>query len=395
MANTLTSVIPTIFAKAMLALRPYVGLPRLVNTDFSRESAMRGSTISIPIASAGTVKTVSPSSTPGTADDSTMAAAQVVLDQWKYVDFVLTDKDVANMEAETNFIPPVMSEKLKTLTNDINSYIGGLLRGCYNSVGVPATTPFASSSDLLVDARKLLTDTYTPPDNRFGLFDSAAAAKMLKLAEFKNQYQSGDPNVMMKGLLGEKFGFQLYENQNVYSFDGTTLSAGALTVNGVNAIAAGSTDGGRNGTISLAKATNTGTLTAGTVFTIAGFTQQYVVTTTTALSVGNTTVPIAPALKLATAGSEVVTIVAASLNPDSVLNFVAHRDAIAFASRVPKDLDVPGLTGGSVSIPLTDPVSGVAFRLQAVRQHFQTAWFIDTLYGATLARPEMACRIEG
>ena len=40
-----------------------------------------------------------------------------------------------------------------------------------------------------------------------------------------------------------------------------------------------------------------------------------------------------------------------------------------------------------------DPVTGLVFRLQVVRMHFQTAWFIDVLYGGVLARPEMACRI--
>ncbi|TXH56573.1 MAG: hypothetical protein E6Q97_06055 [Desulfurellales bacterium] len=174
------------------------------------------------------------------------------------------------------------------------------------------------------------------------------------------------------------------------------MSAGAITVNGVNAANAGSTDGGRTGTISLAKASNTFALKKGHIFTIAGFSQQYVVTADVTLAVGNTTVSIAPALTAATAGSEVVTLLQAAGpgTTNHTMNLAFHRDAIAFASRIPADnvkLIQDSMPVKPIIVP--DPVTGLVFRLQVVRMHFQTAWFIDVLYGGVLARPEMACRI--
>jgi hypothetical protein len=396
MANTVNAIFPRIFAKAMLALRPYVGMPRLVNNNFKFEASQKGKTIQIPIASAGAVKNVSPGVTASAIDDSTVATADVTLDQWKYCDFQISDDDVDRCLVEENFVPPVMFEKLKALAIDINKYISGLAVGVYAAVGTPGTALFGSNPDLVVDARKLLSDMYCPDEDRRLVLDTTASAALLKTSVFRDASQSGDAAVVQRGRIGTKYGFDFYESQNVQSFTGGTVSAGAITVNGVNAINAGSTDGGRTGTISLAKATNTFALKKGHIFTIAGFSQQYVVTADVTLAVGNTTVSIAPALTAATAGSEVVTLLQAAGpgTTNHTMNLAFHRDAIAFASRIPADnvkLIQDSMPVKPIIVP--DPVTGLVFRLQVVRMHFQTAWFIDVLYGGVLARPEMACRI--
>jgi len=95
----------------------------------------------------------------------------------------------------------------------------------------------------------------------------------------------------------------------------------------------------------------------GDVFTIAGNTQQYVVTTVSedTPSANETTVGISPALAANVADGAVVTFVGSH-----VANLAFHREAFAFASRPLLDLETPG----SIIQPLTDPVSGLAMRLR-------------------------------
>jgi hypothetical protein len=92
----------------------------------------------------------------------------------------------------------------------------------------------------------------------------------------------------------------------------------------------------------------------GDVFTIAGNTQQYTVTSVTTGTPANaTTVGISPALAADAADGAVVTFVASH-----VANLAFHREAFAFASRPMLDLETPG----SIIQPLVDDVSGLAMR---------------------------------
>jgi hypothetical protein len=166
----------------------------------------------------------------------------------------------------------------------------------------------------------------------------------------------------------------------------TPLSAGNATANGAQVVGAGSTDQGRTGTVSIAKATNASALVAGDVLSFAGDPQTYVVLTAVSLIVGNTTVAIAPALQVAKTGGELVT-----LRASHVVNLAFHRDAFGFVSRPLQASSANTMEVMSVA----DPVSGVALRLEVVRQNKQTLFDFDVLYGAECVRPELAARLAG
>ena len=61
MANTITNILPKILARGLLALREQAVMPRLVNLDYSNESAQKGDTIDVPIPSSLTVSDTVPS----------------------------------------------------------------------------------------------------------------------------------------------------------------------------------------------------------------------------------------------------------------------------------------------------------------------------------------------
>jgi hypothetical protein len=80
-----------------------------------------------------------------------------------------------------------------------------------------------------------------------------------------------------------------------------------------------------------------------------------------------------------------------TLKAAHVVNLAFHRDAFAFVSRP--------LQSSSANIEemmsVVDPTSGVAIRLEVVRQNKQMLFDFDVLYGAACVRPELAARMAG
>jgi argininosuccinate lyase len=99
------------------------------------------------------------------------------------------------------------------------------------------------------------------------------------------------------------------------------------------------------------------------------------------------TLNISPPLKTALVGSEAVAVKASH-----AVNLAFHRDAIAFATRPLVD-QMDGL--GNIINTATDPVSGLALRLEISREHKRTRFSYDILYGATLVRADLAARLAG
>jgi hypothetical protein len=308
----------------------------------------------------------------------------VTLNQWKHSGFYLNDKEA------TAIVGGVKSRQAEAavaaLASFVNAFLLGLYKGVYGFTGTPGTTPFATTVVGLTANRAILNRQLAPMADRRMVLDVNAEANALGLPQFSSWQQVGDTKAIIEGTIGRRFGFDVAMDQQVPTHPSVPFTAGAVTVNGVNAVNAGSPDGGRTGTISLNKITNAGTLIQGDILTFAGDAQTYVVTAPVALIVGNTTVPIAPALQIARTGGEAVTLQAAH-----VVNLGFHRDAISFASR-----PLMATSANTVELlSIADPVSGLTLRMEAIRQNKQVFYDFDILFGAALVRPELAARLAG
>lgn len=392
MPNTLTPIMHKILARGLMALRQRVVMPSLVNTDWSLEFAKKGDTVNVPLSAPATVSDVTPAAVPPTPTSYAQASFALAVDQWKKSDFHLRDDELVKIDKDEHFMPLQTWEAFKALANNINQYIWSKYKLVYGFAGTPGTVPFsASATDVAaaVDSRKVLARQLCPPGQRYAVVDVNAEASALSLAAFRDASQSGKSEVVIEGRIGRFFGIDWMSDDHVPTHTSTALTAGAATANGAQAAGAGSTDNGRTGTVSIAKATNSAPLVAGDIISFAGFTQTYAVVTGVTLAVGNTTVTIAPALQNALAGGEAV-----SLKATHVVNLVFQRDAFCYATRPLLQTSVDLATGRQLAT-LSDPVSGLVFRLEVLSEYKQTAWELDVLYGADLVRPEFACRIAG
>ena len=384
MANTFTDLVPILLAQGLQVLRGATLMPRLVNTDYSNEPASQFDTINVWIPSAATVTDVVASAAPFQAPDASGVKVPIRLDKWRRSGFALTDKE------QEEIVGGYKTKRVQThvgkLADDVNAFLLSKYKRIYGFVGTPGTTPFATDVTAATSSRAVLNRQLAPLTERRFVMDVNAEANALGLQQFSSAEKVGTNTAIIEGTLGRRLGFDFGMDQQVPTHASTALTAGNATVNGAQAAGVGSTDGGRTGTVSVAKATNAAPLVAGDIITFAGDAQTYVVMADVTLSVGNTTVQIAPALQAAKAGGELMT-----LKASHVVNLAIHRDCIAFASRPLQKASANTLEMMSVS----DPISGLALRLEVVRQNKQTLFDFDILFGGECVRPELGCRVAG
>lgn len=385
MSQDLSNILDVLMAKAVQRLRSTCIMPRLVNTDFADTPSGVGDTINVVIPSSLGVSDVTAGPTQVTPNTYAPQKVGIPLSRWRKNGYFFTDKERGELSA----VGTVRQQDVAIgeLAEDVDAFILGLYTGVYGYVGAAGTTPFASDLTAAKSARTLLNKYKAPLAGRNMVLDPDAEGNAVILPNFVQANFAGDTGTIREGQIGHKLGMDWWMDQQVPTHTSTALSAGACTVNGVNAIGAGSTDGGRNGTVSIAKATNASDLVQGDILTIAGDSQTYVVTADTTLAVGNTSVPISPALVKATAGGETVTLAASH-----VVNLAFHRDAIAFASRRLSS-SVPSAQANTRVV--ADPVSGITLRMEMVRQYKQDYIEFDLLCGAAVVRPELITRIAG
>lgn len=385
MANDFTDIIPKVLAQAMIVLRYNTTMPRLVATDYGAEAAQKGSVIDVPIPPTIAVRDVTPSENQPSTPDIEIGTAQIPLSRWREAPFEMTDKEI--MEIKNDMIPMSVRAAAASLAEDINSYILEQYIDVYSFGGTPGTTPFTGSPATTTDATqasKRLTNQKAPRSLRRMVLDPDATANALELGAFQDASKSADPAVITEGSVGRKLGFDWYEDQQVPTHTAGTITTG-LTVTGAEAI------GSKSIQCTTAATTGACALLKGDIVTFAGDDQTYVLTAdaTQASPASSVDLLIEPGLVVATSGSEAVTV-----KGDHVVNLAFQRNAFAFASRPLQDVSRQ-IGMDTMMESITDPLTGLSMRLEVTRQHKQTLWSLDMLFGAACIRPELATRLAG
>jgi len=405
--NVLTNIVPKILARALLVLRSKCIMPRLVNSDYSSEAAKKGTTIDVPIPVAVETMPVVPleTHTDGDSVGITPGFVQVPLNNWvQNKPIHLTDKDMAEIDVNENFLPMQLEEAIKGLASDVNQDILAEYLGIYGFVGTAATTPFGTDVGVssATQVRKVLNKQKCPLTDRRGVLDYDAEANALDLSAFSDAEKIMSAVVKMEGEIGRKFGIDWVADDDIPLHTAGTLgTGGAVTITG--------TAGESTIQVNGEAANENETLLVGDVFTFADDTQTYVVKPGTEGASGYlaatgdnggytvpstpydlTAVVIAPALKTSP------TTKAFTPKGTHRVNLVFHRDAFAFATRSLDDANSLAKTlGGSQILSMQDAKTGLILRLEISRRHKLTCWEFDILWGTKLVRPELACRLAG
>lgn len=392
MSNSLNNDIDKILAMSLDVLRENCVMPRIVNTSYGADALAKGATVDIPVAGESTVRDATPGQVPNTSNVTNMTSTlkQISLNQFKDVEFAITDKELFEVR-EGDVLPRQIKSALKGLANTVDRYIFSKCTSFYNHVGTAGTTPFGTSGDIsdATNSRKMLNKYLAPLSDRYGLLDPDAEANALAQPAFYQAYLRGDTGGVIDGTLATKFGIDWVMSQNVPTHTNGTLSDGTAHKALINSasVAVGDTS------VAMDETTLTGTVKVGDLFTVNGDSQQYTITADATAASNAITVSFSPAAKVAWADNAQVTFVGDS-GGTFVDNLVFNSDAIAFASRPLQNLVLPGQAGAMIQT-VVDDVSGLAFTMEIVRQHHQTAMNISCLYGAEVIRPELGVRLLG
>ena len=400
MANSLLTI-DMITRKALEILENNLVITRNVNRQyddsFAVEGAKIGSTLRIRLPDRALV---SDGAALQTQDDNEQYTTLSVASQ-KHIGINFTSAELT-MQLD-DFADRVLKPRISQLASSIDADVANSFKYIGNSVGTPGTTP--STSLVLLQAQQKLNENAAGMSPRYATVNPAANAALIDgmkglfnpTSTISKQFKSG---LFGEGILGLD---EVSMSQSIKNFTtGTRQATGSTTSAAVTS----------EGATSISLTVNSGaTIKAGDVFTVAGCNAvnpqtrestgslfQFVVQSDVTASGTAVTVTVAPIYSAAHALATVDSLPASgqavvflgSASTGYAQNLVYHKDAIAFATA---DLLLPqGVDMASRAVH-----NGISMRV--VRQYDinndRMPCRVDVLYGYSVIRPQMACRVWG
>lgn len=331
-------------------------MPHLVSVDTADEAKNHGDTIRIAKPIEFSDAEDHPTDSAGSqSEDITAGKVDVKLDRQLYKQFAMKDAEFL-AHANSLTLPSAAAAAVDAIGRTVNKNLFSLYKDIPYISGNPASTAGRDKSDLIA-ARKEMQNRKILNGRSIVLTSDTEADLLL---EFSKINESGDANVVSQGLIGRKYGFDLYSDvQAPYHIAGSTT----LALAGVNGA----------------------TFLKGDVISIAGSPQTFVVTADTAGSA----VPVYPSVLEAIASGSAVSVLG-----DHPIDLAFTKSAFLIAFR---NLEVPEDAAGVNIAQMTDPRTGISLRMLRWYEPRteSTQWKFETLCGLKTVSPERALRLGG
>lgn len=368
-ANTLTGLIPDLYAGMDVVSRELVGFIPSVYRDSSAERAAVGQNVDYHIAPANAASDISPAMTIPNPPDQTIGLGQMQITKARAVAFGYIGEEQRGLNAGPGYLSvqaDQFAQALRTLCNEVEVDVATeAYKNASRAYGTAGTTPFATDLSATAQVRKILDDNGAPLSDRSLVIDTAAGAKLRTQTQLTRANEAGSLMTLRQGELLDIHGFSLKESAAVPT---PAIGTGALATTDAAGYAVGST------TFTLASA-GTGTLLAGDVITFAGDTNQYIITSGDADTSNGGTITIAqPGIRVAmSAATKAITVVAKSTRSIALVRSALHL--VTRAPQRPKEGDQ-----AADVMMITDPRSGLTFEVsiylgyRKVRYEVALAW---------------------
>lgn len=374
MANTLSNLLPELYANLDVVSRELVGMIPSVTMDATASRAAKNQTVRNFVAPASTASDVTPGLYAPDVGDQTIGNTTLTISKVRKVPIRWNGEEELNISTghgAAAIRANQIQQAFRTLANEIETDLCALHLSASRAAGAAASTPFATANDYTAASlsRKILVDNGAPQTDLKLVIDTAAGANLRGKQAAVDA--SGTTSLLRQGVLLDINGMEVRESGQIVSFTAGSFSAGTLT-SAVRAVGA---------TSLVATADYTAGLAAGDMITLAheSDAHKYMVT---AVAAGSITIA-APGLRTATAatGTVAITKIATSRR-----NLAFHRGAIVLASRLPA---LPA--GGDSAIDratVVDPRSGMAFEIAQYAQYRQMYWEVSCAWGVAAVKTE-------
>lgn len=367
MANTLTSLIPSLYASLDIVSRELVGAIPCATRDASAARAAVGQTVLSFKSPQAFATDITPGVTPPNDGDQTMGNVAVTITKSRRVPFRWNGEEELGLNNNGAGAAAVktaqIAQAIRTLVNEMEIDLVNAARiASSRAYGTAGSTPFASSLGDPAQLRKILDDNGAPLGDRCLVIDTSSGANLRTLAQLTKANESGTIVTLREGQLLDLHGFSIHESAAVGL---TTKGTGAGYTTGGAAYSTGAT--------SIALITGTGTVVAGDVVTFAGDNNKYIVET--GLAAPGTLVLAAPGLRVAIAAAAT----AVTVGNGYVGNIGFSSSSLMLSTRAPALPD-----GGDLAIDrmtITDPRSGISFEVAMYPQYRQMQYEVSAAWG--------------
>jgi len=382
MSNTLTNLIPDIYAALDIVSRELVGFIPAVTTDASVDRVALNQSLRVPITPANAAGlNISPAMSLPSIADQTIGNASLTITKTRAFPFSWSGEE----QKSINSVPPEFAtlkqyqiiQAIRAAVNEIETDIAlAAYKAASRAYGTAGTTPFATAGDYsdVAQTRKILVDNGAPLSDVSLVMNTAAGASIR--GKQAQNYMYGSDILQRQGVLLDISGMQLRESAAV-----PTVTKGTGTAYTSSAA------GFAVGTTSIPIITGSGTVLAGDVITFSGDSNKYVVTT--GVSGPGTIVIAAPGLRQALPASATNMTIGNSF----AANVAFSRNAILLATRLPA---VP--TEGDLAkdrTTVTDPLSGLSFEFAVYPGFRMNVYHVSVAWGVSVIKPEHCAILLG
>ena len=400
MANSILTI-DMITRKALEILENNLVLTRNVNRQYDDSFAVKGAKIGSTLRIRKPDRALVTDGAALQVQDENQQYTTLTVSSQKHIGLNFTSAELT-MQLD-DFAELILKPRVSQLAASVDADVANAYKSIYNSVGTPGTTP--ATSLVLLQAQQKLNEFAAPMNPRYATVNPAANAGLVEgmkgffnpTGTISKQFANG---MMSTGVLGYD---EINMSQSVVNHTngdwGTTItSTGTISTQG-------------QATLPISFTGSSKTWKVGDVFTIAsvyavnpqtrqstGSLQQFTVTADTSGS-STATLAISPPIytsehALATVNSFPQATAAITMLGTAATgyaqNLIYHKDAITMATA---DLLLPQ----GVDMASRQVHNGISMRI--VRQYDinndRMPCRIDVLYGYSVIRPEMACRMWG
>lgn len=388
-ANTLTALIPDIYAALNVVSRELVGFIPSAMRAPGVERAAVGQSVRIPSVGVQTAQDNVPAMQVPTPPDNTYSNGSMAITKSRLVPFGFTGEEQRALNTGgPGYLTArgmIIAEALRTLTNEIERDLAvEATANASRAYGTAGTTPFGSDNlNDLAQIKKILDDNGAPDGGmRSMVLNTSAGANLISVKNLTRVNEAGTQMTLRQGELLDIFNFSVKQTGQAVSH---TKGTGVAPTTNAAGYAVGST------VITLA-ATSTGSLTPGEVIQFAGDPNKYVI----APGGGDTDVSNGGVITLAKPGLLQAIPAAATLitlaNTYSA-NVGFSMNALQVAMRPPATPEEGDLAVDRMLI--TDPRSGVTFEFAIYLGFGMVRYQVALAWGVKAVKPEHIALLLG
>lgn len=373
MANTITAVLPSIYAGLFEYSREIIGAIPRVQRDATMTRAAVGQSVTVPIVPPATGGNVTPGSVPPDDGDAVIGSTAVTISKSKYSPVRWNGEEqlaIGPTGQYNSILSNQFSEAFRWIGNQVEvDIVTATYLASSRAYGLAGTAPFGTSADLtdFAGVNRILDENGAPIGGRALIVGSAGRFNLEgKQGILLKANEAGTDGLLRQRRMDPVLGFDIGFSHGIVAH-----TAGAGTGYDINN-GAGEAVGQTTLTLDGGTVNTTG-IKAGDVVTFAGDTNKYVVGTGLVATTGDIVLND-PGLRIAAADTVEMTIGASY-----TANVAFTRDALVLAARAPAMPDGGDMADDRTMV--TDPVTGISFEVSLYRQYRRVKYEVALAWG--------------